>query len=352
MKWNRRRKILVVFLLIVVAVQGIGGLGDYYAQAVYPCVATVLTFLSGYVPFAIGDLFITLSIIGIVAFPFYAVRRKNKTVGYAIAGVGEYLLWLYVWFYLAWGLNYAQSDFYHRSHTPRYEANDDQLRHFAWRYADSLNATYSKTAIYDTLRVPSLVVAGYKRLAQQNMGVHAPFHVHTQAKTMIFTPLSSKVGVTGSMGPFFCEFTLNGDLRAHEYPSTFAHEYAHLLGITNEGEANFYAYQVCTSSADRTMRFCGYYAIFFHVLRSVDAVLGDEAAEDFLQYVRPEIRQMASADRYYWRSKYSTWLGNLQNAVYEFYLRTNRVDGGRKSYSQVVALILSWEQRQGQMQRR
>ena len=61
---------------------------------------------------------------------------------------------------------------------------------------------------------------------------------------------------------------------------------------------------------------------------------------------------MASADRNYWRSKYSTWLGNLQNAVYEFYLRTNRVDGGRKSYSQVVALILSWEQRQGQMQRR
>ena len=53
------------------------------------------------------------------------------------------------------------------------------------------------------------------------------------------------VGVTGSMGPFFCEFTLNGDLLPANYPATYAHELAHLLGITSEAEANFYAYQVC-----------------------------------------------------------------------------------------------------------
>ena len=34
---------------------------------------------------------------------------------------------------------------------------------------------------------------------------------HPHVKTMVFTPLSSMSGVTGSMGPFFCEFTLNGD---------------------------------------------------------------------------------------------------------------------------------------------
>lgn len=66
------------------------------------------------------------------------------------------------------------------------------------------------------------------------------------------------VGVTGSMGPFFCEFTLNGDLLPSQYPATYAHELAHLLGITSEAEANFYAYQVCTRSQVQAIRFSGY----------------------------------------------------------------------------------------------
>ena len=30
----------------------------------------------------------------------------------------EYLLWIYAWFYLAWGLNYSQKDFYGRTNIP------------------------------------------------------------------------------------------------------------------------------------------------------------------------------------------------------------------------------------------
>lgn len=82
----------------------------------------------------------------------------------------------------------------------------------------------------------------------------------------MFTPLISMVGVTGSMGPFFCEFTLNGDLLPPQYPATYTHELAHLLGITSEAEANFYAYQVCTRSVNKEIRFSGYFSILGHVL--------------------------------------------------------------------------------------
>lgn len=83
---------------------------------------------------------------------------------------------------------------------------------------------------------------------------------------MLFTPFISMVGVTGSMGPFFCEFTLNGDLLPANYPATYAHELAHLLGITSEAEANFYAYQVCTRSQAMGIRFSGYFSVLGHVL--------------------------------------------------------------------------------------
>ena len=106
-------------------------------------------------------------------------------------------------------------------------------------------------------------------------GVNAPFTQNPHAKTMVFSRFSSMAGVTGSMGPFFCEFTLNGDIRPHDYPSTYAHEFAHFLGIANEGEANFYSYIVCTSSSDKAVKFSGYYHIFFHVLANVFDILGE-----------------------------------------------------------------------------
>ena len=98
----------------------------------------------------------------------------------------------------------------------------------------------------------------------------------------MFTPFISMVGVTGSMGPFFCEFTLNGDLLPVNYPATYAHELAHLLGITSEAEANFYAYQVCTRSQAMGIRFSGYFSVcpllrkLFGIIRNRDAFYGIE----------------------------------------------------------------------------
>ena len=162
---------------------------------------------------------------------------------------------------------------------------------------------------------------------------------------MVFTPLSSMSGVTGSMGPFFCEFTLNGDILPHDYPATYAHEFAHFLGVANEGEANFYSYIVCTASADKQVRFSGYYHIFFHVLNNVFDILGEKEGERFLKHIRPEIIQLAKSDRRYWLSKRYKALDAAQDIIFELYLKGNHVAEGRKSYSGVIGLILAWEEK-------
>ena len=191
-------------------------------------------------------------------------------------------------------------------------------------------------------RVRDAVLKGYNEIGAKE-GINTPFNQHPHAKTMLFTPLSSMSGVTGSMGPFFCEFTLNGDIRPHDYPAIYAHEFAHLLGIANEGEANFYSYIVCTASSDKAVKFSGYYHIFFHVLRNVFDILGEKEGEKFLKYIRPEIIQLARSDRQYWISKRCKALDAAQDFIFDLYLRGNHVAEGRKSYSGVVALILAWE---------
>lgn len=128
----------------------------------------------------------------------------------------------------------------------------------------------------------------------------------------MFTPFISMVGVTGSMGPFFCEFTLNGDLLPANYPATYAHELAHLLGITSEAEANFYAYQVCTRSQAMGIRFSGYFSVLNHVLGNAQRLLPKEEYAKLLKRIRPEIIELAKANQTYWAAKYSPVVGAVQ----------------------------------------
>ena len=370
-KW--RHWLLLVLLLLVTLVKMIPLWGFIYTTRIYPIIGTLLSPISGFFPFAVGDIFIALSIAWVIFYPIYEIglRKKLARRYFFLAAkkgsypkkkvvfgrVAEYLLWVYAWFYIAWGLNYSQPNIYDRIGMKPVEVSEAKFKAFAYQYADSLNALsissdiagssiFSDSIVDDGLknRVQDAILKEYNKIGYKE-GINAPFNQHPHAKTMVFTPLSSMSGVTGSMGPFFCEFTLNGDILPHDYPATYAHEFAHFLGVANEGEANFYSYIVCTVSADKLVRFSGYYHIFFHVLNNVFDILGEKEGERFLKHIRPEIIQLAKSDRRYWLNKRCKALDAAQDFIFELYLKGNHVAEGRKSYSGVIGLILAWEEK-------
>ena len=370
-KW--RHWLLLVLLLLVTLAKMIPLWGFIYTTRIYPIIGTLLSPISGFFPFAVGDIFIALSIAWVIFYPIYEIGLRKKLARryffltakrgsypkkkVVFGRVAEYLLWVYAWFYIAWGLNYSQPNIYARIEMKPVEVSEAKFKAFAYQYADSLNALsissdiagssiFSDSIVDDGLknRVRDAVLKEYNKIGYKE-GINAPFNQHPHAKTMLFTPLSSMSGVTGSMGPFFCEFTLNGDILPHDYPATYAHEFAHFLGVANEGEANFYSYIVCTASADKQVRFSGYYHIFFHVLNNVFDILGEKERERFLKHIRPEIIQRARNDRRYWLSKRCKALDATQDFIFELYLRGNHVAEGRKSYSGVIGLILAWEEK-------
>ena len=370
-KW--RHWLLLVLLLLVTLAKMIPLWGFIYTTRIYPIIGTLLSPISGFFPFAVGDIFIALSIAWVIFYPIYEIglRKKLARRYFFLAAkrgsypkkkvvfgrVAEYLLWVYAWFYIAWGLNYSQPNIYDRIGMKPVEVSEAKFKAFAYQYADSLNALsissdiagssiFSDSIVDNGLknRVRDAVLKEYNKIGYKE-GINAPFNQHPHAKTMVFTPLSSMSGVTGSMGPFFCEFTLNGDILPHDYPATYAHEFAHFLGVANEGEANFYSYIVCTASADKQVRFSGYYHIFFHVLNNVFDILGEKEGERFLKHIRPEIIQLAKSDRRYWLSKRCKALDAAQDIIFDFYLKGNHVAEGRKSYSGVIGLILAWEEK-------
>ena len=358
LKW--RHGVLIALLILVTLTKMIPLWGFIYTTRIYPVIGNLLSPISGFFPFAVGDIFIALSITRVILYPIYEIGLRKKRV---FGRVAEYLLWVYAWFYIAWGLNYSQPNIYYRIGMKPVEVSKAKFKKFAYQYADSLNAlsnaslsnaslnnarkSISPDSIVDDAlknRVRDAVLKEYNKIGYRE-GINRPFNQHPHAKTMVFTPLSSMSGVTGSMGPFFCEFTLNGDILAHDYPATYAHEFAHFLGVANEGEANFYSYIVCTASTDKQVRLSGYYHIFFHVLNNVYDILGEKEGERFLKHIHPEIIQRARNDRHYWLSKRCKVLDAAQDFIFELYLRGNHVAEGRKSYSGVIGLILAWEEK-------
>ena len=377
-KW--RHWLLLVLLLLVTLAKMIPLWGFIYTTRIYPIIGTLLSPISGFFPFAVGDIFIALSIAWVIFYPIYEIglRKKLARRYFFLAAkrgsypkkkvvfgrVAEYLLWVYAWFYIAWGLNYSQPNIYDRIGMKPVEVSEAKFKAFAYQYADSLNSlsissdiagsSISSDSIVDDglkNRVRDGVLKEYNKIGYKE-GINAPFNQHPHAKTMVFTPLSSMSGVTGSMGPFFCEFTLNGDILPHDYPATYAHEFAHFLGVANEGEANFYSYIVCTASADKQVRFSGYYHILPHVLYNVFDILGEKEGEKYLKHIRPEMIRLLKSDRQYWQGKRCKALDAAQDFFFELYLRGNHVEGGRKSYAGVIGLILAWENKKEIMEKR
>mgnify|MGYP003302778348 CR=1 FL=1 len=72
----------------------------------------------------------------------------------------------------------------------------------------------------------------------------------------------------------------------------------------------------------------------------------EEATEKFqewIQTVRPEVKEEYRQKNQYWRERYSDWLGQLQDWVYNLFLKGNNIPSGQKNYAEVIGILLSME---------
>lgn len=338
-KYSVRYTLLAILLLFVLLCRIFPVIGEWYAIHVYPYLSFVLSAFSSVFPFSAGDLFIFLSLLWIIIYPFYA-WYKGLNWKHTLFKVGGYLLWIYIWFYLAWGLNYFRKDFYARTLTGQVNYTSGDFHSFLKIYVEDLNNSYVPVGKVDRQKVAQEIKEGYREIGRE-FGLAAPREFQ-RVKTMMFTPLISKVGISGYMGPFFCEFNLNGDLPSSQYASTYAHELAHLLGITSEAEANLYAYLVCTGSNEPQIRFCGYFSLLPHVLRNARNLLSEEEYKELVASVDPEVIRLYETNRTYWQNKYSPLVGDVQDRVYDWFLKGNKISSGMQNYSEVIGLLISY----------
>lgn len=342
MKIRIRHIILLLLLAFVLTARCSVRAGEWYSLVIYPAVSSVLSLAVSWIPFSLEEIVVIGSVICLAGIVLYGVIMHSGFRRILFRSC-EFLLWMFVWFYIGWGCNYYRESLYSRIGVSRQAFDEDVFKSFISDYADSLNASYERLPD-DTLMV---VINDFEEAVKEafadmpeSAGLSEP-RSWQHPKRLLFNGLYSSVGVLGFVGPFFCETQLNADLLPSQLPFVYAHEYSHLLGVSSEDEANFWAYVVCTRSSLPELRFSGYFSLLPYVLANASRALDESDYRQFIARLDPEIIAHYNAQREYWNNLYSKALGKLQSVVYDAFLKGNKVSSGTASYLEVIDMIIS-----------
>jgi hypothetical protein len=152
-----------------------------------------------------------------------------------------------------------------------------------------------------------------------------------------------KMGILGIYFPFTGESYIDPTLHPLEKPFTVAHEMAHSYGVTNEGEANFIAWVICSNSDDFLLKYSGHLRLLMYQLRDYYRMAPDEYRE-WIKKLEPGLRaDLISIQKASDAIKpFSIELSRKSNDIF---LKSQGVKAGINSYQQLPMLAFAWRQR-------
>ncbi len=314
----------------------------HYARTLYPAWQRVVTPAANAVPFAVFDVLVVGGAAALVAGWTCALRHARRERHWAPVGRAAWrttvaAACVYLWFVAGWGLNYRREPILGRldasaapPSTAAIEALGDE-------------AVHELNALHDVARAEGWPAAGERpaALARGAADAQARLGAVTAAvpgrpKTSLFGPYFRWAGVDGMVDPFALEVLVNPDLLPLERPFVVAHEWAHLAGYADESEASFVGFLACLR-AGRAARYSAWLSIYWEVRAQLPRG-PREVLEGRLQAgPRADLRAIAArmargAIPLFRRAGWE---------IYDQYLRANRVEGGIRSYSLVLRLVVA-----------
>jgi hypothetical protein len=323
-----------------------------YSNRVFPILQFLLTGASNLFPFALFDLLVIGVAIGGVVIVFRDIRVVRHRAAPAMPAMATWLAVArrillrlavltsaaYLLFLLAWGLNYRRVPLQDKLQFDANRVSGDAAVELARQSVERVNAlhvTAHRDGWAGAAVIDPVLADAFDRARRQ---LALPSTRPGRPKRTLLDPYFRRVGVAGMTDPFFLETLVATDLLPFERPAVIAHEWGHLAGVADEGDANFLAWLTCLRG-DPAHQYSGWLSLFGDVanalqpsaLREVGASLADGPRAD-LQAVRDRLLRHVNPT-----------LSAAGWKAYDRYLKANQVDEGAASYAAVVRLILGTE---------
>ena len=334
-----------VSLILEALARLIPGFGNYYATTVYPFLQSTLGKVTGYVPLSVSEIFfylipiiLILDLISIIKSKFRKTGKKRPFAGLfkRIVILVSLLIFLYV---ANCGVNYYRTSF---AETEGFAAveNDQKLLEDFCKFAVEgiIETTGENDDVYLTgMDMRKEAVTAMEQLGKEYKSLSGYYSL---PKAILVSRPYSNMGITGIYSPFGIEANYNREITPYNRPYTMCHELSHLKGYMNEGEANFIGWLACLGSDDAGFNRSAYMMAWIY--GGNELYKTDKEAYKKLRNHIPESALTEFKENQEFWDKYETKASEIQDQVNNAYLMANDVEGGIKSYGQVLGLMLSW----------
>ena len=341
---------ILALLIRYFATQNPEATDEIYSRLFFPGIRNVIDLTLGNLPFPSVYLFIAsvFAVLGLFAFKFKnRVGWKARTF-YTIKALANGLGALVFFFLVLWGFNYQRTPIFQQLSLKPKSLNLEQLkseieitRRLTVQYRRRI--TPDSTAIDSIMNYPDL-----ERMVRGNMNENLDIlglNFTGRPRTKQFPPpgFMRKMGILGIYFPFTGESYIDPTLHPLEQPFTVAHEMAHSYGVTNEGEANFIAWVICTNSEDPLLSYSGHLRLLQYQMRDFYRMSPDEYKEWVkglavgIKSDLNSIREVSDAIK-----PFSLELSRKSNDIF---LKSQGVKAGVNSYQQLPMLAFAWRKR-------
>ena len=314
-----------------------------YGRALFPRLQSALTGVSNLTPFAWFDLLLILVIVPVLASAVHDLRRRSLwaalgRIAMRTLSVGAVA---YLAFLLTWGLNYRRHPLRHvvAYHPERVTpAALEQLARDAVTHVNTLHGSAHAAGWANPHDIDPALAASF-RTTLARFG--RPTRTRpARPKTTMIDLYFRRAGVAGMTDPYFLETLIASDALPFERPQTVAHEWAHLAGFTDEGDANFVGWLTSVHGSAST-QYSGWLFLYVEAVSGLPTETAQKVASDLGGGPRADLRAMRERhDR-----EVSPRISGAGWQVYDSYLKANRVDAGTASYAEVVQLVLGTDYR-------
>jgi hypothetical protein len=311
----------------------------HYSTRTYLGVQRLLTSASNRAPFALIDLAIVIVAAVWIALAVRDARRSSHWLRALAPVFVRTFVWCaagYLAFVAAWGLNYRRERFVDRLPYDGSKVTDAAALTAARATVDRLNRLHAAahaTGWPPANAVdPSLAAAFGRALVDVRLPSAIVF---ARPKQTLLNLYFRRAGVDGMTDPFFLETLVAGNALPFERPFIVAHEWGHLAGVADEGEANFVGWLAC-GRGNPSAQYSGALFLYRELAQTLRSRERAELALALGAGPREDLR--AIRDRF--ERDVSPRVSNVGWRVYDSYLKANRVEAGAASYAEVVKLVL------------
>ena len=311
----------------------------WYSARLYAGVQPLLTSASNLAPFAVLDALIAavaISWIVLAARDVLSAPSRLRAAGLITARTLAWGAVFYLAFLALWGLNYRRPPL---RETMAYEpsAVTATAAAAAGRFTVArLNALHDPAHASGWPapdEVDAALADGFAR-AVREAGIRRDVVPGRPKRTMLVWYFR-RAGVDGMTDPFFLETLVAGGILPFERAFVVAHEWSHLAGIADEGEANFTAWRSCVNGP-APVAYSGWLFLYEELSRAVSGPDRSALSASLAPGPRADLR----AVRERFLRDVNRRVADAGWRVYDSYLRANRVEAGTASYDEVVRLVL------------